>query len=174
LIEARLRRSNEVLRQLNASLKRGRASDFSSYNGFGTMLLDYRPQGDGTYEVTRWMVALFLPLLPLSAMRIRPVGREWSHARDSESFYVLGPVPLRPARVLRTYLLAALGLFPIVAGSLNSSYVNRTLGGPLAALAMVASVVWAAYIILVRLKNEGRAYKGPAVKSEDRRAQAGN
>jgi hypothetical protein len=42
---------------------------------------------------------------------------------------------------------------------MNSSWVNRTLGGPLAALAMFASVVWGAYIIFFRIRNDSTAYK---------------
>jgi hypothetical protein len=74
-------------------------------------------------------------------------------------FEILGRVSLSPARILRVYGLVILGLAPIVLGSLNSSWVNRTLGGPLAALAMLASIVWGVYIIFFLIKNDSKAYK---------------
>jgi hypothetical protein len=77
-----------------------------------------------------------------------------------ESYFdILGRAPLSAARALRVYALVALGLAPVVLGFMNSSWVNRTLGGPLAALAMVASVVWAAYVIFYKIKNDSKAYK---------------
>jgi hypothetical protein len=42
---------------------------------------------------------------------------------------------------------------------LDSSTINRTLGGPLAFLAMLLSIGWGIYIIFVKLKNEGKAYQ---------------
>ena len=48
---------------------------------------------------------------------------------------------------------------PLVLGFMNSSWVNRTLGGPLAALAMFASIAWGAYVIFFRIKNDSKAYK---------------
>ncbi|MCA1617944.1 MAG: hypothetical protein LC795_01230 [Acidobacteria bacterium] len=42
---------------------------------------------------------------------------------------------------------------------MNSSWVNRTLGGPLAGLAMIASVAWAVNVIFFRIQNDSKAYK---------------
>ena len=135
------------------------APSFKTFNGFGTTLLDYRLRDDGTWEATRWVVAMMLPLVPLATYRILPKRQQNSYGHMEAYFEVLGRTPLAPARVLRVYALLILGLAPIVLGSMNSSWVNRTLGGPLAALAMLASVVWGGYIIFFRIKNDSKAYK---------------
>ncbi|HEX8178710.1 MAG TPA: hypothetical protein VF525_04120 [Pyrinomonadaceae bacterium] len=132
---------------------------FYTFNGFGTTLLDYRALADGTYEATRWVVALMLPLVPLATYVIRPETQEHSYGRSTSKFTIVGTGKLTAARVVRTYLLTVVGLLPLALGFLNSRWVNRTLGGPLAALAMFASIAWAAYIVFVRVPNEGRAYK---------------
>jgi hypothetical protein len=97
--------------------------------------------------------------VPLGSYLIRPNRQENSYGRMESYFTILGRTPLSPARVLRVYALLILGLAPIALGSMNSSWVNHTLGGPLAALAMFASVVWGAYIIFFRIKNDSKAYK---------------
>jgi hypothetical protein len=151
---AEIRRLTEQFKERNVP----RVS-FQTFNGFGTTLLDYRALPDGTYEATRWVVALMLPLVPLATYVIRPETQEHSYGRETSKFTIVGKGRLSAARVVRTYLLAVVALLPLVLGFMNSSWVNRTLGGPLAALAMFASFAWAIYIVLFRLKNEGKAYK---------------
>jgi hypothetical protein len=135
------------------------APSFNTFNGFGTTLLDYREREDGAWEATRWVVAAMFPIVPLGTYVIRPERQQNSYHRMQFYFDVLGRVPLSPARILRVYALMILGLAPVVLGFMNSSRVNRTLGGPLAALAMLASVAWGAYIIFFRVRNDSKAYK---------------
>ena len=159
LAAAVLQHSIDDLKRLTERMSELSAPSFKTFNGFGTTLLDYRERGDGTWEATRWVVAAMLPVAPLASYRIRPKRQENSYGRSEAYFDILGRVPLSPARVLRVYGLMLLGLAPIVLGSLNSSWVNRTLGGPLAALAMLAAIVWGAYVIFFRIKNDAKAYK---------------
>jgi len=154
--------SLDELKRLTERMQEKTAPAFRTFNGFGTTLLDYRRRDDGTWEATRWVVAAMLPLVPLAAYRIRPGRQENSYGRMESYFEILGRVPLSPARVLRVHALLLLGLAPIVLGSLNSRWVNRTLGGPLAALAMLACVAWAVYVIFFRIKNDSKAYKREA------------
>lgn len=147
-----LKRITERMQELNAP-------SFKTFNGFGTTLLDYRQRDDGAWEATRWVVAMMLPLVPLSTFRIRPKRQENSYGRMESYFDITGRAPLSVARILRVYALVVVGLAPVILGFMNSSWVNRTLGGPLAALAMVASVVWGAYIIFFLIKNDSKAYK---------------
>jgi hypothetical protein len=135
------------------------APSFKTFNGFGTTLLDYRQRDDGAWEATRWVVAMMLPLVPLSTFVIRPKRQENSYGRMESYFDITGRAPLSVARILRVYALVVIGLAPVILGFMNSSWVNHTLGGPLAALAMVASVVWAAYVIFFVIKNDSKAYK---------------
>ena len=104
--------------------------------------------------------------MPLSSYVIRPKRQETGYGRMESYFEILGREPLSPARILRVYGLMLLGLAPFVLGSMNSSWVNRTLGGSLAALAMLASIVWGVYIIFFRIKNDSRAYKQAGKQAE--------
>lgn len=135
------------------------APSFNTFNGFGTTLLDYRPLGDGQWEATRWVVAAMLPVAPLATYRIRPKRQENSYGRSQSYFEILGRAPLSPARALRVYGMLILGLAPVVLGFVYSSWVNRTLGGPKAFLAMLAAMVWGAYVIFIRIRNDSKVYK---------------
>ena len=159
LAAAVLQQSIDNLKRLTERMKEAHAPSFNTFNGFGTTLLDYRERGDGTWEASRWVVAAMFPLVPLGTYVINPKRQQNSYGRMESHFEILGRAPLAPARVLRVYALLLLGLAPIALGSLNSSWVNRTLGGPLAALAMFASIVWGAYIIFFRIRNDSKAYK---------------
>ncbi len=160
LAAAKLQQTLDGLSRATENLKASIAprKSFYTFNGFGTTLLDYRALPDGTYEATRWVVAMMLPLVPLATYVIQPETQEHSYGRSTSKFSIVGKGKLSAARILRTYLLVVVGLLPIVLGFLNSSWVNHTLGGPLAALAMVVSFAWAAYIIFARIPNEGKAY----------------
>lgn len=167
LAAAVFQHSLDELQKLTGRMKEMSAPSFNTFNGFGTTLLDYRELGNGTWEATRWVVAAMLPLAPLGAYRIRPRRQENSYDRMESYFDILGRTPLSPARVLRVYALMLLGLAPVVLGFMNSSRIDSTIkralgpkyGGIVAALAMVASVVWGAYIIFYRIKNDSKAYK---------------
>lgn len=165
LAAAVLQHSIDEIRRLNERMAEVNAPSFRTYNGFGTTLLDYRPLTDGTWEATRWVVAAMLPVVPLAAYVIRPRRQKNRHGLVESYFETLGRVPLSPLRILRVYGLVLLGLAPIVLGSLNSSWVNRTLGGPLAALAMVASVAWGGYVIFFRIRNDSKAYEAGAAET---------
>ena len=151
--------SIDEIRRLTERMKEATAPSFNTFNGFGTTLLDYREREDGTWEATRWVVAAMFPVVPLGSYVITPKRQQNSHGRMESYFEVLGRTPLSPARVLRVYALLLLGLAPVVLGFMNSSWVNRTLGGPLAALAMFASIAWGVYIIFFRIKNDSKAYR---------------
>ena len=57
---AQLKQTSEKLKDLTTPRK-----NFYSINGCGTMLLDYRRRGDGTFEAVRWVTIFFLPIIPL-------------------------------------------------------------------------------------------------------------
>ena len=140
---------------------------FYSFNGCGTMLLDYRALTDGTFEATRWVTIIGLPIIPLEAYVIEPESQEHTYGRETSKFSIVRKTSLSLARIVRTYGLAVVALLPIIIGSLNSSWINRTLGGPLAALAMLLAIVWGGYLIFFRMKNDSKAYnKKLARKSE--------
>ena len=151
--------SLDEIKKLTERMREATAPSFNTFNGFGTTLLDYREREDGAWEATRWVVAAMFPVVPLGAYVINPKRQQNSYGRTESYFEILGRTPLSPARVLRVYGLLLVGLAPVVLGFMNSSWVNRTLGGPLAALAMFASVAWGAYVIFFRIKNDSKAYR---------------
>jgi hypothetical protein len=161
-----IQHSIDNLKRLTDRMAEQSAPSFKTFNGFGTTLLDYRRREDGGWEATRWVVAAMFPIAPLATYVIRPKRQENSYGRMESYFEILGRVPLSPARILRVYGLVILGLAPLVLGFMNSSWVNRTLGGPLAALAMFASFAWGGYIIFFRIKNDSKAYKQAGEKAE--------
>ena len=149
-----IKKTTEKMRELTTPRK-----TFYSINGCGTTLLDYRALPDGTYAATRWVTVFGLPIVPLSGYVIEPTSQDFNHGGQTSKFNILNKTSLAIDRVIRTYLLAAIGVLPLLLGSLNSSWVNHTLGGPLAFVAMIASFVWLIFIIFYKLKNDGKAYK---------------
>jgi hypothetical protein len=149
-----LRKATEKLKDLTVPRK-----SFYSFNGCGTMLLDYHALPDGTYEATRWVTLFALPLIPLSAYVIQPESQERSYGRETSKFSILDQKPLSITRILRTYGLVALGLAPVIIGWYYSPWLNRTLGGPKAFFAMLLAIAWGVYIIFFRIKNDSKAYK---------------
>ena len=162
LAPALIEQTVNELKKATARWEEHNAPSFSSFNGFGTTLLDYRARPDSTYEATRWAIALFLPLFPIANYVIQPTGQERTYGRETSKFRIMGQMPLTATRILRTYLLAVAGLLPIILGFANSRVIYRTLGGVPAFGAMILCFAWAVYIIFFKLKNEGAAYKSVA------------
>lgn len=89
----------------------------STINGFGTLRYEWSYHPDGTVEATEWLVAGFLPVIPLKRERFRvrsagPVAPSPSDIALSvvgfnkgfvSQFEVLDRVPMRLAGVLKTY-----------------------------------------------------------------------
>ena len=165
LAAAVIQQSIDELKKVTERMAEMTAPSFKTFNGFGTTLLDYRQRDDGSWEATRWVVAMMLPLVPLATYRILPKRQQNSYGRMESYFNILGREPLSIARIIRVYALVVVGLAPIVLGFMNSSWVNRTLGGPLAFFAMLASVAWALYIIFFLIKNDSKAYKADSAKA---------
>ena len=132
---------------------------FYSFNGFGTTLLDYRALPDGTYQATRWIIALFLPLFQLKSYVIEPLTQEFGYGQETSKFRILGETTTSAVRILRTYLLAVAGVLPPILSVIYSSEINRVMKGVWALALMILMAVWAAYIIFFKLKNEGQAYR---------------
>lgn len=162
LVAAKLQDALDGLRNATARLEHhqaGRSGGFSSINGFGTGLLDYRPREDGTWDAIRWVTAGGIPLVPLGGYVIQPHHEEFTYGRHTASFSILDRFPLTAQRVLRTYLLLAVALLPLILGWMNSRALERALGGPKAFFAMLVCVVWAGYVVYGRIRNDSKVYK---------------
>ena len=159
-----LQHSIDQLKKLNERMAELNAPSFKTFNGFGTTLLDYRQRDDGAWEATRWVVAMMLPLVPLASYVIRPRRQQNSYGRMESYFDILGRAPLSASKILRPYALVVVGLAPLVLGFVYSKS-SSTLRGPWGALAMLASIVWAVYIIFFKIKNDSKAYKAETAKA---------
>lgn len=161
LAPALFRQSVDELKRLTENLPtaRKRTPSFSSFNGFGTMLLDYRALPDGTYEAVRWVTGLWLPVVPLAAYRIQPLEQERTYGRETSKFRVLEKASLSASRIVRTYALAAAAVLPPVLGVVYADGINRAVRGLWALGLMVLVAVWSGYIIFFKIPNEGKAYK---------------
>ena len=161
LAPALFQQSMDELKNLTDKLQATKrpAQSFYSFNGFGTTLLDYRALADGTYQATRWVIALFLPIIPLKTYIIEPLTQEFGYGQETSRFSILGQTRLSAVRVLRTYLLAIIGLLPGILGFIYSREINHVVKGLWALGLMILMFVWATYIIFFKLKNEGKAYR---------------
>jgi hypothetical protein len=161
LAPALFQQSVDELRKLTNRLQETKrpAKSFYSFNGFGTTLLDYRALPDGTYRATRWIIALFLPVFPLKTYIIEPVTQEFSYGQETTRFNILGEARLSIGRVLRTYLLAFVGLLPAVLGYVYAREIGRVVTGLYAVALMILMFLWAMYFIFYKMKNEGKAYR---------------
>jgi hypothetical protein len=161
LAPALFQHSVDELKKLTNKLQETQkpARSFYSFNGFGTTLLDYRALSDGTYQATRWVIALFLPIFPLSTYVIEPLAQEVGYGQQTSRFRILEKARLSAARVVRTYLLAVVGLLPAVLGFVYSREINHVVRGFYALALMILMFVWAMFFIFFKLKNEGKAYR---------------
>jgi hypothetical protein len=171
LAPALFQQSVDELKKLTDKLQETQkpARSFYSFNGFGTTLLDYRALSDGTYQATRWVIALFLPIFPLSSYVIEPLAQEFGYGQETSRFRILEKTKLSAARVLRTYLLTVVGLLPAVLGFIYSREINRNVRGFYALALMILMFAWAVYFIFFKLKNEGKAYRAPKASPDDAR-----
>lgn len=140
----------------------------TSFNGFGIMMLDYRPVGEGNYETTRWITACFLPLIPLSVWRIHPKKYTQDQHGEQQSFRLISKHSLTISRILLPYLFVALGVLPFVLAyyfvDLNPflRFVGRNTANwvpvGIIILLIILTLVWIGFIF-TRFHNAEKAYK---------------
>ena len=83
-----------------------------SVNGTGIRLLDYRQASEDTYEATRWLTILFIPILPLGTLLIRPGTVEGVGTAMRYTFQFLGKQPMNWRRVWRMYAIDLIAALP--------------------------------------------------------------
>ena len=147
---ASLQATNEKL----SRLKSAPTKSFYTFNGFGTTLLDYRKREDGLHEATRWVVALMIPLIPLSAYVIRLGAEERSYGRESQRFEIVEQKSLSPARVLWVYLLVLLALLPLYLFSYHDLLGVGKYGWHTFVLRGLIPFCWAGFIIFYWLQRK--------------------
>lgn len=77
-----------------------------TYNGFGTTFYgEADHHADGSFITTKWIVAAYIPLIPLRSYRLARVLSEnpFGNALTSPTFAVLAELPIFWSQVLRVY-----------------------------------------------------------------------
>ena len=87
---------------------------------------NYNPD-DGSYTSIKWFVFIFLPIIPLKALRIRKIGHEIAnyiiYRRESIKYDVLSQVPLGTNKglIIKTYI-SVYGFLSLLIGSIILSF----------------------------------------------------
>jgi hypothetical protein len=156
LASARLKQTLAAIEETTARMKNTAppAKSFYTFNGFGTTLLDYRRRADGLHEATRWVVAMMIPLVPLTAYVVRLGAEERSYGRETQRFEIIEQIPLAPARVLWVYLLVAAAFLPLYLFGYHDLLGLRTLGLKPFLFRGLLPIVWAGFIIFYWLQKK--------------------
>ena len=167
--EEQLRRISEQLSALNDHMQEVMTpARTTSFNGCGIMLLDYRAVEDGNYEATRWVTIFGFPLIPLSVWKIRPRRYSQDARGERQSFNLLDKRRLTLDRILRPYLILALGALPFVLAYYFADlrpviyFIGRIIGTWAAVGLMILLIclvlAWIGFI-MTRFHNAEKAYK---------------
>ena len=77
-------------------------------NGFGTKFYGKREQAaDGSYITTKWVTALYVPIVPLGSYRVLPVGQGTNWGVHRSQNYQVVPVELCWEQVWNVYMIGA-------------------------------------------------------------------
>ena len=131
-----------------------------SVNGTGIRLLDYRQVSADTYEATRWLTVLFVPVLPIGTLLIRPGMAEGVGTMMRYTFQLLGKRPMNWRRVLRMYAIDVIAALPVALCAVFETPGENT---DLWVALFGFSVIWG--IAVLFFTQRGRpVYSGPATQ----------
>jgi hypothetical protein len=131
-----------------------------SVNGTGIRLLDYRRVSEDSYEATRWLTILFIPILPIGTLLIRPGTAEGIATMMRYSFQLLGKRPMNWRRVLRMYAIDMIAALPVALCAWFETPGEMT---DLWLTIFIFSVMWG--IAVLAFTQRGRpAYSAPAAQ----------
>jgi hypothetical protein len=132
-----------------------------SVNGTGIRLLDYRRVSADTYEATRWLTVLFIPVLPIGALLIRPGTAEGIGTMMQYSFQLLGKRPMNWGRVARMYAMTLLAALPVsLCAWLETPGENTNMWVAL----LILSVLWGIGVMVFTQRGGRAMYAGPATQ----------
>jgi hypothetical protein len=84
-----------------------------TFNGIGTRYYGTRWLPDGTHITTKWIVLIYVPLIPLGSVRVLEASAPYGTIASSGQLLSVQAVPLDIGMVVRTYAWivgAAVGL----------------------------------------------------------------
>jgi len=131
-----------------------------SVNGTGIRLLDYRQVSAETYEATRWLTILFIPILPIGTLLIRPGTAEALGTMMQYSFQLLGKRPMNWRRVLRMYGIDLIAALPVALCAWFETPGENT---DLWLTMFIFSVLWGIGVLFFTQRGR-RLYSAPATQ----------
>ena len=130
-------------------------------NGTGIRLLDYRRVSADTYEATRWLTILFIPLLPIGTLLIRPGTAEGIGTMMQYSFQLLGKKPMRWARVFRMYAIDLIAALPVALCAWLETPGEAT---DLWLTMFIFSILWGIGVFVFTQRRGRPVYSAPATQ----------
>jgi len=132
-----------------------------SVNGTGIRLLDYQRVSADTYEATRWLTILFIPILPIGTLLIKPGTAEGIGTMMQYSFQLLGKRPLQWKRVLRMYLIDLIAALPVALCALLETPGEAS---DLFLTIFAFSVLWGIGVLVYTQRRGHVVYSAPATQ----------
>jgi hypothetical protein len=132
-----------------------------TFHGIGTMTYgqrDYWP--DGSFVTTEWIVVAWVPIAPLSSMRLaRTNGGKPLARRNSEGYYVYEETAPNPRQVVSVYCWLACFIGVFVALATAEDRLPRLLGDLAAPVSLFALGIVLAWPYLIRRWTKRRLTK---------------
>jgi hypothetical protein len=132
-----------------------------SVNGTGIRLLDYCRVSADTYEATRWLTLLFIPLLPIGTLLIRPGTAEGVGTSMQYRFQLLGKRPMRWKRVGRMYAMTLLAALPVTLCAYFETPGEQT---NMWLALLVLSLLWGIGVLVYAQRDKRGVYQAPATQ----------
>ncbi|GAB5520141.1 MAG: hypothetical protein RhofKO_23920 [Rhodothermales bacterium] len=163
------RQEEDLLRQINDMRDTLRdipspppASMGNAVNGTGTMLLDYRKRGEGTYAATKWWTFFYFPLVPRGQYIVRPIRQQTNPMQRSYRFQVLDKESLDWGSVLKTYAMAILAVVPPLFAFIKMDLVNDWVGEGPGFFVTLGGIVWFV-LMMFRFMNADTVFEREGV-----------
>ena len=132
-----------------------------SVNGTGIRLLDYCRVSADTYEATRWLTVLFIPLLPIGTLLVRPGTAEGVGTSMQYRFQLLGKRPMRWKRIGRMYAMTLLAGLPLTLAAYFETPGDNT---NMWIAVLLLSLIWCIAVLVYAQRDSRGVYQAPAAQ----------
>lgn len=142
-------------------------------NGFGTKFYGKRDQAaDGSYVTTKWVTALYIPVIPVGSYRVKPVGQGTNLLIHRSQNYQVQKMPLCWEQVWNIYMIAAPILFLVAWFGWSAAKKDQALNTLHAQMNAVGTEIEAERKSADKLEMQCRQeLRKPGADGEDRQAR---
>ena len=132
-----------------------------SVNGTGIRFYGYAQLSPHTYEVTRWLTLLYVPLLPFSTWEIQPLHEEEGGIapvyNTKYSFQIIAKRPVSLKHIFLAYLTAFIALAPAIS---IASYKTKSVSDIQMMFTLIA-IFWGFFIgLFATIRHDGIYTRG--------------